>query len=642
MKRSNRLGLFVLRFWPLWAAWITVWLLPATRPVARILSDPLREGVREFFTQRPSDGPMPAAKAHPRDFDLQLWHLFNGQGRFVSGDYYREGNASDAQVARLRRQFPGEPILTAIPVQTELGIDIWRPNGFYSPSRSPSTAEALKRARALQPLVSAGVKSEPNNALWWVARAQIEWRLGRHDAALNALERAARCPFYDDKTLEVARHVLRARKRYDAPLFESQRQLLQSARTFNPQTSILIASAWSGHANALKAQGDAARSLRWSGALAAIGDLMQRDPNAPSTLRAGGEWQKMAWRIGTSNGNAKVYAAFAAKNKRPDLARATQIQAARKRAVLQAIGPYAPWQFYNDQPWLKAGRLEARLNWLNTAIGAAASCLFYLGVWWMAANVLLWRGRGAPSSRAARWGWAIGVTLVLAALAGVCGWSSLETNFGRAAIAHTATLGSLSVFAFVGAPLILALVCASVTLWRARAHFAPTPRIDMELALSRGARALLRWFLPIGVAGSLLFLLGGWALWLTAMWRDWGSVDILALLPPDRHNRTGSLAWDLGNAPFPLIYGIFACVLCLAIWFVKWRWLCAPALRPVTHGGLRWWKETLGGAMVALSWLFFVVALASWSLRTEAEARLERFVRSGDLTVIRAVAASEN
>ena len=79
------------------------------------------------------------------------------------------------------------------------------------------------------------------------------------------------------------------------------------------------------------------------------------------------------------------------------------------------------------------------------------------------------------------------------------------------------------------------------------------------------------------------------------------------------------------------------CCVCLLVWFVKWRWLSAPELRPYTHGALRWWKECLGGAIAALGWLFLLVALASWPLRRSAETRLGSVLKNGDLTVVRAV-----
>ena len=499
LKLLRRFGAFTLRFWPLWAPWILALLLPFSRPIARIWSDPLGSGIVEFFSRNYDNrGPMPAADKYPADFDLKLWHLLNGEGGFSGGDYFRMRygqNLDLSAVSRVRKRFPNETLLYALPVQNALGIRFW--NQYYGSQSNSNGTQA--QARALAPLVERGRQLEPGNALWWLARAQIEWRLGRRDQTLAALERAARSPYYDDKTLEIARRVIAARERYDAPLWASRREMLAGLRGFEAELQINAGSAWSSHGLNLQKRGDVAGALRWSGALAAIGDLMQRDPNAPSTLRVGRSWQKYAWRAGNPAGTrgkllpngAQTFAAYAAQNGRPDLASATNSQNARGQAVEKIVGSYARWQYYRDEPWLKAGGLQARMELLEGAAAAAVAMVFYLAVWWMAANIFGWRARGAPSSRAARMGLPTVITLLLATLAGACGWWFLTVQgptVGPTPMLGQVVGGTLSGFAAVSAPFLLALGCAGWTLWRHRAQFSPSPRVDMELALAPWAR----------------------------------------------------------------------------------------------------------------------------------------------------------
>ena len=201
---------------------------------------------------------------------------------------------------------------------------------------------------------------------------------------------------------------------------------------------------------------------------------------------------------------------------------------------------------------------------------------------------------------------------------------------GLGRVLVTALAGSALTFGLGGAPFVLALCCALIVMRRHRARFQLPPRIDTEMALANWSRLFLRWCLPVCVLSSILFLLATWTTWLVATARNWAYVDVLALLPPDRRGFTGSLSWD-STGPTMLSYAVFLCVLCLLIWFGRWRWTMPLALRPLTQSALRWWKESLGAALVIVSWLGLLLALALVPVTREADARLERALQVGDL-----------
>ena len=641
MKQFSRFAGFVGRFWGLWLPLLLVFALPLSRPTARIITDPLVLSARRWLDPQTRPNAMPDAANYPRDFDLQVWHLLHTQRDYSS---QIENDARASEVARLRSRFPREKVLVAEPLLFELGV--WRERYWFfaPPIGKPAPAQLAAELKPLYAAARQGARMEPNNAFWWAALAHIEWRANRYSASLVALERAAKCPYYDDFTLELARRGLRAQSRFGAPLLDDKRRLLSLARDYDTARQIASASAWGQFAKRLSAKGtksDLARALRWSGALGAVGDLMQRDPNALATLQAGASWQNSAYRAAYPAGvkqasarQARVYfVAFATRNGRPDLARAATSHAARAREVERLTTIFNRSTIYNET-WSAPGDLGRRLEWVQALALGSASCLFYLALWWLMANLLLWRGRGAPSSRRDRYGLALGFAVPALALTGLGIWALLSARPGPTSPRMMAYISALC-FAFAGAPWVCALACALLTMRRHSARFALPPRVDMELSLSNWSRGFLRWFLPLTVACSALVFVGGWILWLVAFWRGWSNVDLLALLPPDRNGFTGSMTWNPTDEPAPLIYGIFLCALCLSLWFAKWRWTAPRDLRPLTHGALRWWKETLGALMVTLAWFALLASLVCWPLVHQTEARLTRVLQNGELSVIR-------
>ncbi len=655
MKSLARFGKFVGRFWPLWLVCVVIGAIPVSRDVARrhlvgsiydsYSEFSLRSLWRDIFGNRDHDvaNPLPAVSQHPRDLDLALWEaLWNSDGFYIRGrdtNYSRDLNG-------LVKKFPDQILAYAPILQNELEIYAWS-NSFrqgQSPPNSLSNTQLrdlAKRARQL----------EPNNALWPVAQAMSASRRGDNAETLKLLQIAARCPLYDDKTLEITRRVLKAHERYGALQDYEKRAIAKTLRQSNNGSAGDTIQFWAKHAAALRRNGKHAEALQWSAALAGIGTLMQRDPNSSATIADGNDWQQWAWSMG-GQGSKKLsvserFAGYAITQGRADIAATARAQKKQSNSTSQLLASAAGdggWNRWQGELWLNPDGLLGTLSLLEIFGFGLILASFYLLGWWLAANLLLWRASGAPSTRAARvsLSFVVVAVLLLMATAGLS-WMVFHQQSGRVTNAHFDAyqngFGSLMVFSFLGAPFVLALAVAALTLWRQRERFDLSPRVDMELALPNWARALLRWFLPMGVVATLLFFIGGWTLWITASWNDWGNVDLLAQLPPDRNGVTGSLMWNLKDDPTPFIYGIFMCFICFAVWFAKWRWATARDLRPFTQGALRWWKESLGCTLVVLFWTYFAIALVGWPIHNRADARLERVLSHGDITVLRELRA---
>ena len=320
--------------------------------------------------------------------------------------------------------------------------------------------------------------------------------------------------------------------------------------------------------------------------------------------------------------------------------RALKRRARQTEAIIKTNRPQT------DEYWLGADGLGNALRAMQIGGALVFGSAIYLAIWWMAANIFLWRAVGEASSRRARGalsGAVMGALLGLAALAVDWFWresdplattvSSPQTQAQTQA--NEIFYGTVGAFAFAFAPWLLALGIAGATMWRHRAQFALAPRVDLELQLSRFSRRLLRWMLPIFVLGSALMLLFGWALAVVAARFSWRNVDLLALLPPDRYGATGSLFWSISDEPITLFYGLFLCVLCLLGWFCKWRWGTPHRLRPLTHRALRAWKESLGCAVAWLVWAFLLLILLGAPARTRAESRLNAVLKRGEISVMR-------
>ena len=673
MKSAARFGRLLARLWPLWLPLVIVWALPLTRPVARLqmFGSPLiRYNVvsmgelwRELLWDSSDSkaNPLPDVSAHPTDLDLHLWQWswMNSWG----------GETVTRPVdATLSKRFPDQAVALALEIrQSNLddalgnlgGQPVTPPPG--GPGGAPpgggvaaSRPSSAKIAR-LEKLARAGQQLEPGNAFWWIQEAVAQELREQPKRALLLLERAARCSVYDDKTREIARRSLAAFEGRHALAWEEKLEI--ATRIVTNEDTGQQARFWGNRARFRRKSNDTSGALRYAGALAAIGALMQQPSNTGANYDNGRLWQMEAWRLSLpaptrirprkAPDASEQFAAFAARNGRADLVAPTRAQAAQARVNAKLLEDSDYYQYQAGGIWLRTDKLDV---WLQSAQigGVVLLCaMIYLASWWMLANIFLWRAQNVPSSRATRVGLSSAVVLTLVGLALWSAWW-FGTHDSRPPAApatwhfeaRQVIFGSLSAFAFVGAPFVLALLIAFATMRRHRARFGLPPRVDTEMSLSRGSRRLLRWGLPSVVIGSVATLLGGWALWIAAVWFNWRTVNVLALLPPDRNGVTGRFDLSLSDAPI-FGYGIFLCVLCLVLWFVKWRWGTPRDLRPFTHGALRTWKEALGGAVAWMAWLYLLLAIIGQPLRARADARLDDVLKRGEIAVLRDLSAAK-
>ncbi len=635
MRRAETFGRFLVRFWPLWLPLLLLFTLPPARPFSRVVSDDLVNEISRILSGQDPRSSMPQSGAYPSDFDLQLWDSWNQNRRNFSYDY-AQSPTDDALSSQLRKQFSDEPLLIAPPLQHEMGMSSWVEPWYDYASPPTAPAEIARELKRLRAAATRGGQLQPDNAFWWVALAHIEWRAKRYNAALRALERAAKCSHYDDYTLEMARRLIRARQRYGDPSFFDKLEVMEDARSSDDSKLGAMAQLWGAHARRLRNKGDAPRALRWAGALVVTGDLMQRDPNSWPTAKAGGIWQSVAYKtVAPKNGRAIAcndatdFARFARANGRADLANFALKSAVRSRKIQALEGPKNGR--YQQQLWLRRSNLGRWMYLFEGLPFVLAGNLIYLALWWLCANFCLWRARAAPSSRRDRMGLGLATTLCLIPMGLLALWFVLQSSGGTLSPLG-ALMGSWAAFAFFGTPFVLALSCGLLTMRRQRARFGLPPRLDTELALSPWQRAFLRWFLPAGVLAVVALFVASWVLWLLATARGWNTVDLLKLLPPDRNGTTNSLLWDSTGSPL-LVYSLVLCAGCLLLWFWRWRWAMPPDLRPFTQSALRWWKESLGVAAVALSWIFLVIALSALPLFQRAEVQLERVFQVGELQV---------
>ncbi len=192
------------------------------------------------------------------------------------------------------------------------------------------------------------------------------------------------------------------------------------------------------------------------------------------------------------------------------------------------------------------------------------------------------------------------------------------------------------VFAGFVAPIFLsALLCALLVMRRQKELFTLEPRLELEMNLPPFSRRLLRGYLPTVLKVTVFSLILSWLLWASASWFNWPALDVLAWLPPDRKSGWQP-SWTISSSDLavPLGYCAFLTLLCALGWFCKWRWGTAERAKAVTHGGLRWWKESLGAYLIVLSWLYLGLGLASLPSRAAAERHLEALLTKGEIAVL--------
>ncbi len=698
MPLLTRALAFLRRFAPFWAIWLLVLAIPATRemwrlhfvgsPLVRLYDQPWRQSFgrgKEFNGFR-------IARQKPRDLGAQLWSfslLLRGaseveeefdstiQNRNLYNYYSGDPNGSNAQGAKrllreaksLQNAFPEQGWLRALPVRvlaSEIdGLCDVKPKiaaRFAAPSQS---ALSPKRALELAQITRNAARFEPRNAYYALVEAEI-WRRGHNPKAMwNALGRAAKGQVFDTHELEFARAVVGAYETVRPLLLEERDELWRACIDSEARGYASWPSFFRRESRIARKVGDHARNLQIAAIVGGVGDLMQRGNNTRTTAVIGAWWKSSVWAV-TPRPNLRRaarrawwkrrtehFASYASAHGRRDLALLAPKWAARQRKLIHleretyyyggsgsvfspAYSGYGPVMRPSPRDALaRAGK------WRNAGVFLALHGGF-LALFWLASNLFLWRGAGAASATKTRFWpafWVAAGTLALALwvwrqaeIFDAAAWNTISsTQRGRL----EGSVASVGVLAFFGAPFLLALVCAVLTMRTHRAQFFKSARIETELRLIPRDAALLK----SGVATLALLAVAStftvWLLWLVFAAFDVKTIDPFARWPRSWPSAARSDAWDLSFSSemvfAPLFYCLFLDFLCWLGWFFKWRYYSGPDSRVLTHGGLRRWKESLGVYLVIVSALYLGVALGSWPDRAAAARELEVKMARGEL-----------
>ena len=645
-----RFAKFARRFAPLWLVWLAILTLPPAREVLtlQLPGSPLAPQVnligRENLPPDPRFDPFQIAAKNPADLNARLWRFSQmldgvGAGFDKFGEQNRRAYRPDellAEADAIGAAFPREKWLASLPLRA------LRMNSAVAARPAKIETGAMKTARRewLRRLQIAA-RAEPNNALYPLLEAGI-WRAKHNDGALRAaLGRASRCAVLDGHDGQWTRAIVRAHELARPLLLEEKSALwTRENGVLWWQNGVLSPPSLAHQARLAQRAGNHRRAVEIGAAMLQIGDLMQRRPNTLRTAESAREWKTQAWalryrklpffqnyptrirRSGTLW--ARDFSAYAAAHGRPDVVALDKKWRARETQIerLTDYNPrLAPPQAPRDALWWAE-------FWRNAGILVGAQ-LLYVAAFWLLVNLILWRGVGAASSSRERVVPALWLALGSAALAGWC-WRQVDVLMAirwTPGLEHLMfAIASVALLAFFGPPFLLALGTATRTLWTRRADFSKPARIDTELRLTRSQSVLLRAGPTILAAAGLCATLGFWLLWLGLIAFDvttldpfgWFSASVIGPQPVE---------WLIA----PLLYCLFLDGLGFLLWFNKWRYYAGKESRPLTHGALRGWKESLGIYLVIGSAIYGGVALWSWPARAAANRQVENRLTQGEL-----------
>lgn len=632
MFTPQRFLAFLGRFWPLWAVWLVVAVVPATREVLRLhtVGSPLvslyEQPWRLSFGRGLEFDAFKRVKAHPHDLNARLWRFKqwiygmdedSDSKTYSSKSLLREANA-------IRHEFPSERWLVALPVMV---IDL-RMNGWNSlqPTYGNLPLVPAKLARELTAYTRLGARLEPQNAYYPFIEAKLG-RLSRNEASVwENLNRAARCTVYDSHELEFANGIIAAHEAIHPLCFEEKdsiwKQHYQSASSGNDNGLLNLLSEQGAVAHS---RGDHRRCIAIGALLARVGDLLQRGKNNNSIAAYGSQLKSAAWRLQSvgkrqPRAYARGFADYAAAHGRADVARMVPGWAQRQREI-------ASFQQGTQHAMEAAG-------WWRDAGGMVLLNALYVAAFWLAANLFLWGGQGPPSSLRERVWPAVLVACFTVSIA----WWPVRffqnVNYGRwspVLMSHEIAAGCIAMLAFFGPPFLMAVLCAAATLWSQKRQFLRTGRIEQELQLGRAENTLLKSGAGILCTVSLIGSFGCWVAWLVLLKSGVRTFDPLGWLPDDGKIFPLSRPVPPEAMAVPLGYFLVLNLVGFLLWFIKWRYFCGAENRPLTHAGLRRWKEALGVYVVLVSVVYLGVGLCGWPSRAAANRELESRMRFGEL-----------
>ncbi len=643
MSSTPRALAFARRFAPFWMIWLLIFLLPASRQPLQfqLFGSPFTPNsnppwaVDERFDSRFDSFAL--VERSPGDLNARIWRFSQmSQGKNAGFDKMGEQN---------RRNYrPEELIAEAEAIQTEFKGEKWL--GALSMrvfrAQLSGNKSALPPQQALEALESAA-RLEPDNAFYPLIEAEF-WRR-QHDfpAMWRALNRAATRKTLDTHDLKWARAIVKA---HDAarPLILEEREALWRDNLDSNWVSPPDWPTFLAH-EARKSQksGDHRRAIKIGVLLGSIGDLMQRTPNTRAMAVSGHDWKANAnsliWRSYPPNIKltpatwARNFSSYAAAHGRPDVSLLTRKWKARQKQ-LYALSIYSP----NSGPTAPVSKPPKdalyRAGLHRNASAFVGVHLLFVAAFWLLVNLVLWRGIGAPSSAKDRIIPALSMALLGLSMA-LWSWQQIEildaARWTPGKEKYFFAVGSVAVVAFFGAPFLLAVWAAGMTLWRHKTEFFKPARIETELRLSPRDVTILKSGPAIFCIAALLFTLGFWLSYLLLVAFDIPNFDLLAWLPDDGRVTQWSLPIPTEMLAAPIIYCLFLDFLGFLVWFNKWRYYAGKESRPLTHGGLRAWKESLGVYLVFGSAIYLGVALLAWPVRTQATRELEHRMVRGEL-----------
>lgn len=635
---------FARRFAPFWMIWALILALPAARePLSlQLLGSSVAPIYQTRWLQNFSSTPefdgFALAKKKPRDLNARLWRfslMLNGQAAGFGED--GEPNRKPYSLRELLREvsaiqadFPDQKWLNCLPILN------------FEPSRDAKTKrwEALQGPRVLLSLIAKSARDEPRNAYYPLLEAELYLRQNRMGAMWRALNRAAKCQVFETHELEWRRAIVAAHQEVRPLLLEEREALWRKNSRANWRDVADWPVILSNDTFSARQNGDHRRAIAVGALLAGIGDLMQRGTNSRPVAIRGGQWKSAAWQLLNKNARATSNAAFnAASNARikklhvyqsGDVALLVPKWAARQRQ-LGFLG--SGNDFYSGRP-TPPERRDAfwRAGFWRDAGAFVGVHLLFVSASWLLVNLILWRGVGAPSGTKERTIPALLLVLASAAL-GWWSWSqidiiatSMNTRWTPGIENFAFAIASVVLLAFFGAPFLLAIVGAGTTLWKHKSQFLKPARIETELRLSPRDATILKSGATILCAASLVATLGIWLLWIGLVAGGVTTLDPFGWLSA---SKIGALPVAVLIAP--LLYCLFLDFLCFLLWFNKWRYYCGKASRPLAHGGLRSWKESLGIYIIVGSAIYLGVALVGWPARAEAARELETRMARGEL-----------
>lgn len=634
---------FARRFWPLWSVWLLIAAIPVSREVAGVhfLGSPLvslyDQPWRQSFGRGKEFNGFRAARTHPRDLNARLWRLSLMMKGLDEDFDQKPSNPQELlrEALAIVRAFPQEKWLVALPVRV---VALHTKELFDGGGK-------VARARQLMPLVQKGALLEPNNAFYPFVEASLWRHAGNRTAAWTAINRASRCREFDSHNGEIASGIVAAHEAIRPLILEEKDGVWRehNLATIHANHWDRNEGSWGGFlvgaAHSARKKGDHRRVIEIGAMMARLGDLMQRGKNTEGAARVGNNWKNAVWglpprskaqmramrRVSIFTRQSSEFARYAALHGRKDVAALVPTWAARQRELRY---------LQHDALYLAPREALWRAAWWRDAGALVALHGVFIAAFWLAANLFLWRAQGAPSTTRARALPALFWALLAAALAWWT-WLRFEdidpSKWTMAQAFRQMASFSVGAFAFFAAPFVLALWCAWATIAKNKSRFSLPTRVQTELRLYPVEAGLFKagatTLCALAIAATFAF----WVVFLVLAWNGTASIDLTDWLPDAAKGE--SLSFPI---PTPFLFApIFYCLLldavCFVLWFIKWRWFSGKENRALTHGGLRFWKESLGVYVVLVSLIYLGTTLASWPSRAAAHRELELRLTRGEL-----------